>query len=242
MTVVKICGITTLEQALQALESGADQLGFVMAPSRRQLAPEIAAGIIQGARRRFPPAQHPWLAVGVFANQPLSFIVAAAAICELDIVQLSGEEPAEYCRGVPCPIYKAFHLPRAAIRKEIDRGEVGIVPQADELNRPLGRGGLDEKLRALRDSTRATRVLLDTGGAGRWGGTGEPFQWDLVGTIAGECLVAGGLTPENVAKAVAITRPWGVDVSSGVERDGRKDPDLIRAFITEVRMRDEVAE
>lgn len=237
MTIVKICGITGLEQALHALEAGADQLGFVLAPSRRQLPPEAVAEIVHGARLRFPPRERAWQAVGVFANQPLEFVAEVAALGKLDLVQLSGEESEEYCCGLARPLYKTCHvgplLPKSG----------GVGP--DEAGPARVQGGgpgqeeLAERLRVLRDQHGATRILLDSGGPGCWGGTGQPFPWDLVGTAARECLVAGGLSPENVARAIATMQPWGVDVSSGVERSGKKDPLLIRAFIAEVRRCDD---
>ncbi len=218
MTYVKICGITNLDHALCALEAGADFLGFVYAPSRRQLSAEMAASIVQRARDAFPPAQRPWQAVGVFANQPLGFVQDAASQCGLDVVQLSGAEPPEYCRQISPPVFKAVHLPPVA----------GM-----QYSRYPG-----SALSILRESCRAARLLLDSGGAGCWGGTGQSFDWGWIGTAAQDCMVAGGLGPDNVSTAIATLRPWGVDVSSGVEIAGRKDPGLIRRFITEARRSD----
>jgi phosphoribosylanthranilate isomerase len=82
-------------------------------------------------------------------------------------------------------------------------------------------------------------VLLDAAVAGRFGGTGRSLDWAALREVAGECLLAGGLTPANVGDAVRLARPWGVDVSSGVERDLRKDPELIRRFLSEVQRADE---
>jgi phosphoribosylanthranilate isomerase len=82
------------------------------------------------------------------------------------------------------------------------------------------------------------RLLLDAGGSWRWGGTGERFEWESVGSLARDCMVAGGLTPSNVGAAVVAMHPWAVDVSSGVETAGKKDAALIQSFIMEVRRRD----
>ncbi len=240
MTVVKICGITEMEQALQALEAGADQLGFVLAPSRRQLHPEVVAGIVQGARRRFPPVERAWQAVGVFANQPLELVLAASELGKLDVVQLSGEEPEDYCRHVRLDFYKVCHLgsPHVGSAGEGAGGGGAVRAPLED----VGRGDLAERLGALRDRHGATRLLLDSGRFGQWGGTGQPFPWDLIGVAAQECMVAGGLSPANVAQAIAVMRPWGVDVSSGVEREGRKDPLLVGDFIAEVRRWDDRAD
>ncbi len=263
MTVVKICGITELEQACWALEAGAELLGFVLAPSRRQLPVQAAAEILLQCRGRFPPRQRPWQAVGVFANQPLPFVRRAAVDARLDCLQLSGQEPPEYCRQLSMPLFKAIHLPAiapAGPRCECTVPEVTYVGRGALPRRPTlgqrGRGGAQGA--ALRRGTEerptqwsiplsaayleearreygATRLLLDSGGAGRWGGTGTAFSWDVVGEAARDCLVAGGLNPANVAAAVASMRPWGVDVSSGVERDGKKDPELIRSFVHQAK-------
>ena len=269
MTAVKICGITEVDHALAALEAGADLLGFVLAPSRRRSSPERVASMVDRCRRSFPPGQRPWQAVGVFANQPLEFVLEAAASCSLDIVQLSGQEAPEYCRRVPLPLFRAVHVAdlllsfepagpsgdpeagapareapecRPAVEGEVpfDVGAPSSLdgPRSSGARQRLEPPVLEATLRRLGERYGAARLLLDSGGGGRWGGTGRPFAWSSIGPAAHDCLVAGGLTPRNVARAMAILRPWGVDVSSGVERDGRKDPDLIRRFIMEVRRAD----
>ncbi len=215
MTLVKICGIVLESQGMAALEAGADMLGFVFAESPRRVEPEAAAGLIRACRSAFPVARRPWLAVGVFANQELRFVQRVAQLSRLDAVQLSGREAPEYSRQIATPVFKAVHL------------------SDDLLTR--AKGDLAGEFEAIRASHGAERLLLDSGRAGRLGGTGENFDWSRVGTAADGCIVAGGLTPSNVAAAIAAMRPWAVDVSSGVETAGRKDPALIRAFITNVR-------
>ncbi len=254
MTVVKICGITELEQACRALQAGADLLGFVLAPSRRRLPAEVVAEILLHCRRSFPPDQRPWQAVGVFANQPLAFVQRAGLEAGLDCLQLSGEEPPDYCLQLSLPLFKALHLPaiapagwkavgpnsrsRSGRRKEpAPTGpSAALSPQLSALRtepelRPLSTAYLEEARREYG----ASRLLLDCGGSGRWGGTGLSFAWETVGEAARDCLVAGGLDPENVATAIATMRPWGVDVSSGVERDGKKDRELIERFIHQAK-------
>lgn len=238
MTVTKICGISDLETALVALEAEADLLGFVFAPSRRRVEPEASAAIIERCRVRFPPAQRPWKAVGVFVNAGLAPVRTTAAVCDLDVVQLSGSEPAEQCRELGLPVLKAVHVP-ALLGRTADAA-------GDESRRHIWRGaaripGIPDLLDSLRAQYAPARLVLDSGGPGCWGGAGEAFPWRLIGS-ARDCLVAGGLDPGNVGRAIAAMRPWGVDVSSGVESGGAKDPWLIRQFIAAVREADESAD
>ncbi|HLH21007.1 MAG TPA: phosphoribosylanthranilate isomerase [Chloroflexota bacterium] len=146
-----------------------------------------------------------WAAVGVFVNEPAAWVNDVARLCGLDYVQLHGTESADYCARMAQPIIKALRL------AEID----------------------GEAVTAARYG--ATRLLLDSQVPGYWGGTGQRFDWAGARRYAGEALVAGGLTPDNVGEALDALRPWGLDVSSGVERGGVKDPLLIRAFLENAR-------
>jgi len=227
MTLVKICGITEIDHAVAALEAGADMLGFVFAPSRRQIAPAVATEIIQRLRNRFPRESRTWLAVGVFAGQPLAFVESTAALCGLDVVQLSGEEPLESSLKLALPVFKTVHLS-------------GLERSANPV---CLRESIAEAARTLKEAQHpGSRLLLDCGGSGRWGGTGRSFDWQAVGQAARDCIVAGGLNPSNVGAAIAVMHPWAVDVSSGVETDGRKDLDLIRRFVSAVRRTDNHAD
>lgn len=242
MTVVKICGLMDLDSALAALEVGADLLGFVFAAGRRQLRPEDAASLVCECRGRFPVIQRLWQAVGVFANQPLEFVWQAAGEVGLDLVQLSGAEAAGYGRSLGVPFIRTFHMDCEGTgpafcddgsnswgrRRSTRTSLAGILPT-------LPVEDFAAELRLYQAESGASRLLLDSGSPGRWGGTGETFAWDGVGGAAGECLVAGGLSPYNVSRAIATLHPWGVDVSSGVESAGRKDPELIRQFVMEVK-------
>lgn len=147
-----------------------------------------------------------WQAVGVFVNEPLSVIADTTSACPLDVVQLNGEETPDYIRRIAVPVFKALRFREA---------HDAALPTARQLG--------------------ATRVLLDANIPGRYGGTGVPYDWSRVNTAVAEGFLAGGLTPENVGQALALARPWGVDVSSGVEQDGIKSPKLIERFITTVR-------
>jgi len=207
MTRVKICGVKTVEQASVALEAGADFLGFVFyRPSHRYIERAVAAEIVATCRDRFGCPDR-WQAVGVFVDEPLVDLVVTCTEVGLDLAQLCGAEDASYARSAGVATVRVVHVD----------GEG--KPQASTLAADHG----------------AERVLLDTKADGRYGGTGVTYPWTAVRPLAGEAFLAGGLTPSNVAKAIRTARPWAVDVSSGVERDRVKDPDLIRAFISEVR-------
>jgi phosphoribosylanthranilate isomerase len=227
MTLIKICGITESGHALAALEAGANMLGFVFAPaSKRLIAPEVAREIIANCHERFPSDLQPWRSVGVFADQPLSLVTSTASICGLDVVQLSGAEPPDYGAQLTLPLFKTVHLPGLGISGGSAHGGES----------------LEERLRSLKVCHRASRLLLDSGGPGQWGGTGLPFDWRFVGPAARDSMVAGGLNPTNVGSAIRVMWPWAVDVSSGVETDGRKNPDQIRHFVAAVRRADEYGE
>ncbi|MCL5959815.1 MAG: phosphoribosylanthranilate isomerase [Chloroflexi bacterium] len=222
---VKICGIKTVEHGLAAIEAGADLLGFVFAPSSRLLIPEEARFIVSGLRRatrgRLPKL------VGVFVNEPLNLLEAIANYCSLDYVQLSGDERPEYCRQIQRPIIKSLR-PRPgqrAVDLETKIRKIGVRSWAE------GPGEWPERL-----------ILLDAHVEGIYGGTGTKGDWDLAQEIAERypVLLSGGLSPDNVGDAVAQARPWGVDVSSGVETNGVKDVHKIRAFVRAAKRRDEI--
>lgn len=197
MIKVKICGITTLEDALVAAEAGADALGFVFYNgSSRCIRPEQAAAII----RQIPPFVQ---AVGLFVNEELETINAVTNCCSLDIIQLHGDEPPSFCAAIPRRVLKAIRVRDAA------------------------------SLEQLRDY-RTQAFLLDAWSPTAYGGTGSVFNWDIAASAAKNCriVLAGGLTPGNVAEAIRTVRPYAVDVSSGVESaPGKKDAALVREFI-----------
>ena len=146
-----------------------------------------------------------WAAVGVFVNEPVAWVNEVAARCELDYVQLHGTESADYCGQMTRPAIKALRL-------------------AEMLEQPV-----------TAEDYGVARLLLDSQVPGYWGGTGRRFDWAGARPYAADALVAGGLTPENVGEALEALQPWGLDVSSGVERRGVKDPGRIRAFLENAR-------
>lgn len=195
---VKICGIRDVSTALAAVEAGADALGFVFAPSKRQVDRETARSICS----KLPPFVS---RVGVFVDAPAAVVEETADYCGLDTLQLHGDESPEYCRAFKYKVIKAFRIKDAASLEGIK-------------------------------SYRCAAVLLDSFVPGMPGGTGYSLDWSIAREVTeARVILAGGLNPENVRKAVEVARPYAVDVSSGVETGGRKDIEKIRMFIKRVR-------
>jgi len=215
MTRVKICGIKDKEHALAAVEAGADFIGLVFTPSPRRVEPGHAADIVRAVKDAGGAVE----VVGVFVNMSPQQVNLIATSQELDHIQLSGNEPWDYCRFMAKPVIRAIHIaPEASAEK--------VLSHLEEGDRILA--GIEH------------RYLLDTQVAGRYGGTGKTFPWKLARQVAQRypVIVAGGLDPDNVAQAIEAAAPWGVDVSSGVETSGVKDTAKIKAFIEAVRKAD----
>jgi len=210
VTRVKICGITGVSYARAAIEAGADLIGVVFAPSPRQVTHEKAREIVAAVK------EHDLPAVGVFVNMPASTVNAVAALCELDWVQLSGDESWEYCRQIEKPVIKVIHIMP-------DWDEEELLAHLEEGQRALG--------------SRSPLYLLDTFVEQKYGGTGKAFAWETARRAVAKypVIIAGGLHPENVGEVVSSLKPWGVDVSSGVESRGVKDVAKIKAFVRAVR-------
>src|SRR6266700_942488 len=205
---VKICGLRTQEHLKAAIDAGADMLGFVFyEPSHRYLAPQQAQALCSSSIYREPADQSLPDSVGVFVNKDAGFINDEAEQVGLHFVQLHGHESPEFCQQIKRPVLKALHLHTHA-----DKGMI----------------------KAYQETT--WRILLDTP-TPSWGGTGVTHDWSLARSVATEIpiMLAGGLTPENVAEAISQVHPWGIDVSSGVETNKQKDITKIRTFIENVR-------
>lgn len=212
-TVVKICGVRRLGDALVAARAGANYCGMVFVPGRhRRIEPEAARVITDGLRDIDVEGPK---SVGLFGDQPLDEVLETIATAGLDYTQLCGDEPLDYCRDV---------LQRAGVIKVL---HVANDDQPDDVA---------QRIDAF--TTAGCTVTLDSQVAGLHGGTGQSFDWSIAAELAAggrRFLLAGGLTPENIAEAVAVVRPWGVDVSSGVETDGVQDPAKIRQFVANTR-------
>ncbi len=218
MTRVKICGLSKLDDALAAAEAGADYLGILFEPrSRRRLDEDDARDLVRAFRERWHGSAPQW--VGVFANQPLEEVNRLLTHCDMDLAQLSGHESMDYCAQVCRPVVKVVHVRSDA-------------PQADVLK------DIQETVTAYRDG--GCTLMLDTYKEGVLGGTGQAFNWDVGRELARShpFVLAGGLSAENVTEAMQRVRPWGLDVSSGVETDGRKDAAKIARFIEQVQRTD----
>lgn len=219
MVKVKICGLTNLADALAATEAGADYLGFILyPPSPRAIAPDDAAALVAQLRQTAARQPLPRL-VGVFVNETAAHMAAVLAHCALDLAQLSGDEDATLITDPASPLYgRAYKALRPRSRDEADAVTAGY---------------------AAPDSIDGPRLLLDTPHGHLYGGTGQTGDWAIAATLAARLpglMLAGGLTPDNVAAAVAAARPFAVDVAGGVERaPGIKDANRVRAFIANAK-------
>jgi phosphoribosylanthranilate isomerase len=214
MTWIKICGTTNLEDALTAVDAGADALGFVFyEKSPRRISMETAREIVE----KLPPNIEK---IGVFVNEPVEKILDTVAQAGLTAAQLHGVEShkPEFIRALKTGRYLRLFLvlPAAEIDRAIDWNENGEAS--------------------------ISGLFFDSGTPQLPGGTGRTFDWKMAASriqVIGEKLnvvVAGGLNSTNVADAIRILKPWGVDVVSGVEASpGKKDPEKVCAFIEAVR-------
>ena len=216
MTRVKICGIREKGHALAAVEAGADFIGLVFAYSPRQVTLVQAREITSAIKEQSNTVE----VVGVFVNMPTPVVNRTAQVCNLDRVQLSGDESWAYCQQIDQPLIKALRIsPEQNPQQICDQLAAGAEILAGK----------------------SYVYLLDSRVEDRYGGTGITFDWSSARPAAEQfpVIIAGGLTAENVAQAIGIIAPWGVDTSSGVETDGVKDITKIKAFVEAVRRADE---
>ena len=219
---VKICGITNLEDAQTAVAAGADYLGFIFyPPSKRSVDINTAKAIVQTLRAA-PTCP---VLVGVFVNETGPRMAQILDEVGLDLAQLSGEEVPFLVGDEQSPIY--------------GRSYKALRPSS------LGEAEADAEWYAVNgnqtsvNSEQFPSLLIDTYHPTLRGGTGETGDWAMSAQLAESIpglMLAGGLTAENVAEAVRVVRPFAVDVASGVEAaPGKKDPDLVRAFVHNAR-------
>jgi phosphoribosylanthranilate isomerase len=211
---VKICGIRALDDALAAAEAGADLIGMVFVPERRRrITPKEAKAIVDGVRNSGGPVPR---IVGLFADQSIEEVAGVVEFCGLDLAQLCGQETVEFAGQVGCDVIKVVHVAESATASD-DAGTGALVKEFS------GVGHL---------------VTLDRYVEGIQGGTGKGFDWEVAASLSRSghpFLLAGGLTPENVSEAITMVKPWGVDVSSGVETDGKKDHAKILEFLQKAK-------
>lgn len=212
---IKVCGVTSPEDAALAVEAGADAVGInFFRKSIRYVPPASAAPIVEAVGKRAT-------AVAVFVNETPERISAVCGELGIGVAQLSGREPAEGIVRIRIPVIKAVHV----------------------------EGGI--RLEPLRDYP-CRAFLFDAAVPGEYGGTGHSLDWEILEQAIGGPLIrfgrggsagpgrpwmlAGGLTPANVAEAIRTARPFGVDVASGVEAaPGKKDPGKMKAFVKSAR-------
>ena len=202
MTKIKICGIKTVEDAIAAIDFGADLIGFNFYPkSPRYVEVGHCRGIMSTVRK-YGHVKY----VGVFVNATVSEINATMETCGLSLAQLHGDEAPDVLTALEGKAFKAFR-------------------------------GIPEDIKGF-EREEAPAFLVDASVKGVYGGSGVKADWSGAAELAKKypLLLAGGLTPENVAEAVSRVKPWGVDVASGVESaPGEKDPSKMKAFVQAVR-------
>lgn len=216
---VKICGITNFDDARVALEAGADYLGFILFPkSPRYIQPEKLRDLrleigewLAGSSTAQLELRPALRFVGVFVNEKAEVVEEILVAAKLDYAQIHGDETPDFVREFSGRGYKAL---RPA---DVESARADAARFA-----PLG----------LKDGP---QLLIDAYDPAEYGGTGKKADWHVAAELAQRfprLMLAGGLTPANVAQAIRSVRPWAVDVSSGVEAaPGRKDHDAVRAFI-----------
>ena len=216
MTWVKICATTNLGDAQACAAAGVNALGFIFAPSARQIEAGTAAEIIAAL-----PAEVE--KIGVFVNETPERTAEIAQQARLTGVQLHGEEPASQLTEYRQMLGGRKLIKTLQASALLADGDLRLQAYLD------ARGSLDA-------------ILLDSGAPGNRGGTGVPFEWEAALPIVHRIkavlpvIIAGGLTAENVGQAIQLFEPWGVDVVSGVEREtGKKDEAKLRSFVAAVR-------
>lgn len=229
-TWIKICGNTTVEDARVAMAAGADALGFIFASSRRQVRPEqvrpIADQLSQMER------------IGVFLNESPERIAEIFAGASLTGVQIHGDESPEQVREIRDRLEGLVSFKEASAyryQEYSSRAPFRILKTLRFTPR------LEEELERFSERGVVDAILIDTFSPDMRGGTGVPFDWKQAGEILESAtempiVIAGGLKTENVQQVIAMLKPWGVDVASGVEREpGRKHPQKLMNFCRAVR-------
>ncbi len=198
---VKICGITNYKDAAAAVDMGADLLGFNFYPkSPRYIAPKKAAKIINKLPAFIDIA-------GVFVNTSLEEIQQIIYSCQLNWIQLHGDETPEFCQSLGSINVKTMKALRVKEKKDIEKTEDFFTDA----------------------------ILLDAFHPERYGGTGLTFDWNIVGHIGKRIFLAGGINPDNAAVAAELG-VYGIDVCSGIEAEpGKKDKRLMKKLFKNIR-------
>ena len=215
-TWVKICGTTSLRDAQLSIAVGANALGFVFAPSPRRIELSAAAEIVAALAGEADT-------IGVFVNEEPALLAEIVRRVGLSGVQLHGDESPRQAADIRARLQQKKIIKTLSAHQLMDNGEEILK----------GWLGASESVDA---------ILLDSGSSQQRGGTGVPFDWEEIAPIAATIrqkmplIIAGGLNSGNVAHAIELFHPWGVDVVSGVEQEpGQKDETKLRDFMTAVR-------
>jgi phosphoribosylanthranilate isomerase len=231
---IKICANTTLADAQLAADAGADAVGFVFAPSPRRVTAELVATIVPHLPRKLEK-------IGVFVDASFEEIASTVETAGLTGVQLHFDASPELSVqirdrfGTKLRILRVEHFDTAS---PAGVKGTGFSPYNPESN---SKGALAPE--TISSDPNIDAILIDSRTATAVGGTGKTYDWSLAANrlfqkeeVRKHLVAAGGLTPDNVAEAIATLHPWGVDVVSGVESaPGRKDPAKVRAFIANAR-------
>lgn len=221
MTYIKMCGLRREEDVLSAVKCGADLTGFILTARYWR---SISEEKLRELKKLIPEGIK---AVGVFVDEPVEYPARLLKEGVIDIAQLHGQEDEVYMQRLRemADLDQGVKLAGGRQSAQIQPGDIRIikaikVTDANDVKKA--------------DSCAADMVLLDSGT-----GTGRTFDWSLIRSVKRPFLLAGGLEPGNAAQAVESIRPWGVDVSSGIETDRVKDPQKMKAFAGAVREADQ---
>lgn len=218
MTKIKICGIKTVTDALAALEAGADLIGFNFYPKSPRYMDVGKCRDIMSVMRKYGHIVY----VGVFVNASVEEIRATMGTCGLNLAQLHGDETPEMVASFNDKAFKAIRL---SASESVETSVYPFLKSVDNIRYPFQKSALPV-------------LLVDAAVKGAYGGTGVTADWSGAAELAKKypLLLAGGLTPGNVAEAIGRVKPWGVDVASGVESaPGEKDAGKMARFVREIR-------
>lgn len=228
MTRIKLCGLTRIQDIEIANKLKPEYIGFIFWDRSSRNVSAIQAARLKG---KLDPEIK---TVGVFVNAPAEQVISYYNVGIIDIAQLHGNENEEYIKKLHdagLTVIKAFKMKKAG--ENINLAGNGNIetpekPTGNAITETYGKSTDDVITEAVKSS--ADYIMFDPGK-----GEGATFNWQLIKGIKREFFLAGGLTPENIEKAVETVQPFAVDVSSGIETDGHKDPDKMSAFVKSTR-------
>lgn len=228
MTRIKLCGLTRIQDIEIANKLKPEYIGFIFWDRSSRNVSAIQAARLKG---KLDPEIK---AVGVFVNAPAEQVISYYNVGIIDIAQLHGNENEEYIKKLHdagLTVIKAFKMKKTgeninlAVNANIETPE---KPTGNAITETYGKSTDDVITEAVKSS--ADYIMFDPGK-----GEGATFNWQLIKGIKREFFLAGGLIPENIEKAVETVQPFAVDVSSGIETNGHKDPDKMAAFVKNTR-------